>query len=208
MENYIPCDEMFEGIKQIGAIGITGAKGIIRTEENALPEKLINGADTFEKLYAAIESIGPVKGGWYGRVTPEGIKNLIEDYRENGLSHVLDRIPPTHGIRDKVAELAEKEEREKRLPSDGVAAAKTFDELYAAIKKMGSVKGTCLLWKPEKLISRIEDFRADFREATLRGASDDELMLIAAEANITHSRGICDKAYELVKAEVSRAPES
>jgi hypothetical protein len=84
-----------------------------------------------------------------------------------------------------------------------IAGVESFDELYAAIRSIGPVEGTCLMWTPAELIDRIEGFRSVFAFRALENpvllklskAGMDDLVY---NARITRSLGIAAKVGELV----------
>ena len=194
-----------------------------RPDEKSAAGEKIAAAKDFDELYAAINGMGPVQGTcklW----TPEELVKRIDDFREGfkklallkvapaELKYLLDSSEITHSndINAKVGELMMEASKKPiavvKMPltaEEKIAAAKDFDELYAAINGMGNVKGTCNLWTPGELIENIDRFRADFgkmpaeRQARIRSHRA-EMDSGVYNADITGARGIRAKVVELM----------
>lgn len=114
--------------------------------EKAEIEARIKKTHKFSELYTNIRQAGEVKGTRKS-YSPNEMIGLIESVRKGA---ELNTITRTYGLREKVRELRGEEE---------IHAAKSFDELYHAIERVGNVKGTQTTYSPSDLKDLVEAVR-------------------------------------------------
>lgn len=143
----------------------------VEKKEEARRQKLIHNARSFDELYEALENIGRIETS-QGERTDAFFIDQIDRFREGKINILY--ITNTAGLREKVLSLsgeesktAEEKSEKNEMLSDPekerlVEASASFDKLYEAIRKIGSLQGktTKHVFKPEELIEIIEGVRS------------------------------------------------